>query len=269
MSTLYGREALDELEMNNIPLDDIEDGCQLKANHTTCHMGQDTKSRLYIKNVDGAYLWHCHNCATSGYYRPKETTSRMRPSSATVTSSNVVDLHKWHVAEQDYDNFKVEGQLWLAQYGFSEKECTHFNIRETKHGILLPIYSDVRMCGYQMRNYNSTPKYVTYTNQRMSYIRGVKETLVLTEDLLSSYKLNKVGYSTLCLLGTKLGADTLDFVTMLKPSKLVIWLDDDTAGHTGCMKLFKELSAVCRNIISINNEQPKEISIETLSEMEL
>ena len=269
MSTLYGRESLDELEMNNINLDDIEDGCQLKVNHTTCHMGQDTRNRLYIKNVDGAYLWHCHNCATSGYYRPKETTSRMKPVSATVTSSSIIDLSKWHSAEQDYDAFKIEGQLWLAQYGFYKKECADYNIRETKYGILLPIYGDVRLCGYQMRNYNSSPKYVTYTNQHMSYIRGVKETLVLTEDLLSSYKLNKVGYSTLCLLGTKLDANTLDFITKLKPRKLVIWLDADTAGHTGCLKLFRELSAVCLYITSINNEQPKEIDIETLSEMEL
>jgi DNA primase len=92
---------------------------------------------------------------------------------------------------------------------------------------------------------------------------------VIVEDLLSAYKLHYVGYSALCLLGTKLDKGSLPAILLDKPSRVVLWLDDDQAGHEGAMKLFKELNPVFKYITSINMLQPKEISLQDLKEMEL
>ena len=73
----------------------------------------------------------------------------------------------------------------------------------------------------------------------------------------------------MCLLGTKLDKGVLPEILLDKPNRVVLWLDDDAAGHEGAMKLFKELNPVFKRITSINMLQPKEIPLDKLREMDL
>jgi DNA primase len=169
------------------------------------------------------------------------------------------------------------GQLWLGQYGFNNDMVLEYNIREIHDGILLPFggYTDINR-GYQLRRYDKKPKYITTMPVGLSkshYLHSSDvlygHTLVVVEDLLSAYKLHYAGYSTLCLLGTKLDKGNLPSILLDKPDRVVLWLDDDEAGHMGAMQLFKELSPVFKYITSINMLQPKEISLSNLREMDL
>lgn len=72
MVTNYGHNARQELEDNAPDYEDILDDEQNKYDHTTCG---DTRSRFYVTNKGGAYLYHCFNCNESGYYRPKDRYS--------------------------------------------------------------------------------------------------------------------------------------------------------------------------------------------------
>jgi DNA primase len=97
----------------------------------------------------------------------------------------------------------------------------------------------------------------------------LEKPLVVVEDLLSSYKLRLAGYPTLCLLGTKLDSQALNVVQMFRTKRVVLWLDDDTAGHTAAKKLFVELSPVVPNVTAMFTQQPKEVDMSVLRDMEL
>lgn len=275
MTTLYGQAALDELTSNAPDYEDIEEGHSAKYNHATCPMGEDTRKRFGVKHVDDAYLWHCFNCGDSGYYRPRETTSRMKlmGAKAILTTDDVKNFDDTHArAQLNYDEFDIRGQLWLAQYGFTKSACYKYRIREYKEGIILPIWHTGLRLGYQVRRYDKQPKYLTYNKyNHIQWLHNntTNRTLVIVEDLLSSYKLDMAGYSSLCLLGTKLNKSHITQTMLDNYDRVVIWLDDDAAGHAGAMMLFRELSPTFKVVTSMNFVQAKEINIESLKEMEL
>lgn len=275
MTTHYGRDALEILTSNCDGYEDLDDDKQLKFNHITCPAGEDTKFRLYVKKVDGAYLFHCHNCGDSGYYRPRETYSRIKDAGTLVVEERMsrMDMMK-QVTTEDFADFKIEGQLWLSQYGFDDEMCHAYGISECELGLMLPTYGKnlsggTATTGCQIRKYGSKgPKYITYTDCKYSYLEADKDCVILTEDLLSSYKLNWAGWPTICLLGTKLALGAQRIVTE-KYKRAILWLDDDVAGHDAALKLLKELSPVIPDLTAIFNKQPKEIDLETLQTMEL
>lgn len=275
MTTLYGHAALNELTSNAPDYEELEEGHSAKYNHVTCLMGEDTRKRFGVKHVDDAYLWHCFNCGDSGYYRPKETTSRMKLMGAKAirVPASGKDLSEiYEDAKTNYNDFDIRGQLWLAQYGFTEEECSSFGIREYRDGIILPIWNCGVYVGYQVRRYDKQPKYLTYNKDnsiQWLLTNTGNKTLVIVEDLLSSYKLWAAGYASLCLLGTKLNKSHITQTMLDNYDRVVIWLDDDAAGHAGAMTLFRELSPTFKVVTSMNMAQAKEINLESLKEMEL
>jgi hypothetical protein len=169
------------------------------------------------------------------------------------------------------------GQLWLGGYGFTPEMVDTYNIREISTGIVLPFggFTEINQ-GYQLRRYDKKPKYLTVVPSGMVKSHYMKSsdmflggTLVIVEDLLSAYKLHYAGYSALCLLGTKLDKGILPEILLDNHRRVVLWLDDDVAGHEGAVKIYKEISPIFKTITSINMLQPKEISLDKLREMEL
>lgn len=280
MTTHYGRDAKNILTSNCEGYDYIDEGEQRRFNHLDCDAGEDTKTRLYVKKVDEAYLFHCHNCGDSGYYRPRDrlTTIRDKDAAANLNIHTTIPNRHELTKHEDYDNFRVEGQLWLGQYGFTAEMCHAYGIVECDNGLVLPIYttkdslhSAVRVVGYQIRNYTRKPKYLTYTTYNYSYLPTLASTgklVVFTEDLLSSYKLHKAGQASICLLGTKLDYTLLSHIKD-RYERQLLWLDDDAAGHSATVKLCKELSPMLPNLTAMFNKQPKELDIDTLMTMEL
>jgi len=271
MTTHYGHDALSVLTSNASDYEELDDGQQGKYNHADCPNGMDNRQRLYVKNLDGAFLWHCHNCGDSGYYRPKETVSRIKSETKLAVTRGTTGSYTSLTKELDYDKFRVEGQLWLAQYGFNKAMVSKFKIAETVDGIVLPIFANAAIQGYQVRRYNKTPKYLTYCRQRYSLLENntSSKPLVIVEDLLSSYKLHYAGYPTLCLLGTKLDMFAQETLLLYRKQRVLLWLDDDTAGHAAAKKLFVDLAPLVPNLTAMFNHQPKELSIEVLKDMEI
>jgi|LauGreDrversion4_2_1035121.scaffolds.fasta_scaffold35314_5 hypothetical protein len=277
MTTLYGREALDVLISSTPDFEHIPDGKQEKHNHVDCDAGEDTKQRLYVKHVDGAILFHCHHCGTSGYYRPRERYSPIAeevnrmvglvPKPKTTSYDELT-------AKEEFDSFRIEGQLWLNQYGFDAQMCEDYGIKESVSGLILPVYKKnilglTDVAGYQIRRYNGLPKYTTYTDQNYSYLSSALSlSVIITEDLLSSYKLHAAGYSTVCLLGTSLSPEMCTWMAQTYPRQ-VLWLDDDKGGHHGALKIIKEFSVLMPELTAIFQKQPKEIDMDELKQLEL
>lgn len=274
MTTLYGKQAKDLLEYNLSDYEELADDQQIKINHVSCDAGTDLKQRLYVKRIDGAFLMHCHHCGISGYYRPKETYRRIQElGSVTTTDNTLTYKEEYETANDNYDSFTADSKLWLSSYEFGKSLVDAYYIKETDDGILLPIFDpDYNIVGTQLRRRVSKPKYLTRSVQPFSYLPEYGDTIVITEDLLSSYKLNSVGYPALCLLGTKLSKQAMALLvtahTLDNVQRAVVWLDDDLAGHKGTVDLMRELNVILPTT-AIFLDQPKEIPLSELKSMEI
>ncbi len=189
-----------------------------------------------------------------------------------------MELYFKTALHKDYNDFKDEGKLWLSQYGFGRELCAYYSINEGLDGITLPLYndtvdaiaSDKYIHGWQVRRYNKKPKYMSFIKDKFSYRQNVRKAkLIIVEDLLSSYKLHAAGYSTMCLLGTSMSSEALRIIASLhRHDGVVLWLDDDPAGHDATMRLYKDIGPVTP-CTAMYLDQPKEIDLDTLKGMDL
>jgi hypothetical protein len=273
MTTHYGKDALHELEQNVEGWDEryplMADGSEIKVSHATCPAGEDRRERFGVKCVDGAFLWHCFNCGDSGFWRPRDTYRRL--DAAVFEAEPAMATEDWYEkaernytrAERNVEEFTLESKLWLEQYGMTD-DTEGYGIRECKEGLMLPVWADgefyTDIVGYQIRQRNAKPKYLTYTKQPFSYLKhgGIKaSTLIITEDLLSSYKLHRVGYSTISLLGTSLKAPLSKLPA--HSGRVMLWLDSDAAGMKGTMEVIRQLGTKYEDMsVFVNDKEPKE-----------
>ena len=271
MNTIYGKPALDEMTLNDVELP-LEFGEQRKYSHRTCEQGEDTRQRLNVKRTDdGAYLWHCFNCGNSGYYHTREVES-MHSRIATESEPELL-TKKYKPKAVAYDDFFPEAIAWLAQYEFGEDLVGRYSITAYDNKVFLPVFDSsteglTLQLGYQIRNFNNrTAKYSTYTSARMSHLHNYKSPLlIITEDLLSSYKAHEAGANTMCLLGTTPKESIAGICAKYGYTHVVVWLDDDKAGHQGAWRLTRELSAGTVHVSAILNKQPKEIPMRNLEQ---
>jgi hypothetical protein len=272
MTTLYGKQSLEVLRNSYEQYETLADNEQVKVNHVFCGMGEDTKERLYIKRTNGSYLWHCHNCGDSGFYRNNVLEQiASREAKTGLVYKKEPNFNPYFLAEPRLENFSLEHQLWLLQYEFDEEIVSKCGIHADKDkGIFLPIWdSTATLAGFQIRQFNRQPKYLTYTTNKYSHMHSDNEVLIITEDLMSAYKLRIAGYSTLALLGTKLHPEAVDLLTKYKYNRIVVWLDDDSAGHRGMKDIMSYLSPVVKNMSSMGLTQPKELSFAFLETLNL
>jgi hypothetical protein len=262
--TYYGRAAKQVLQDNCEDWEDIPTNETRNYNHTTCPAGEDTRGRLGVKNVSNTWLWHCFNCGESGYYRPKEVFSRLLDKGEVEEVKHAVrdPIVEYYTHEHRYDAFPNDHKLWLASYGFFKEEVERLGIRSSDFGVYLPVYNR-SVKGYQVRNMTGHgPKYTTHTISKLHVVPSTHDNcVVIVEDLLSSYKVGLAGFTCVALMGTKLHVPASE---LPRAEHCVIWLDADSAGTTGAIKLAMELSPIYENVTTIVNKQPKELSIEEL-----
>jgi hypothetical protein len=274
--THYGSAAKQVLLDNCPDFLDISNGRQVSVNHTTCPAGEDVRERLGVKNVGGAFLWHCFNCGESGYYRPKEHfTSLLETGEVEVHKAKDAqyDVHYFNFSDK-WEDFPTEQKLWLMSYGIDEHLARSLGIRTTATGVVLPTYNSRNagypgsIGGYQIRCFTGKQKYQTFTSDKYSMLRSVLRgpdgmTMVICEDLMSSYKCFLAGYNAVALMGTKLHAE---MSTLPPMDRVVLWLDADTAGSSGAVALARELGAFYPTLTMVMDRQPKDFSITQIRE---
>jgi len=162
--------------------------------------------------------------------------------------------------------------VWLYKAGISNTEikALGFYWNPSLQRVVMPVRNpDFSVIYWQARTLDKTnPR--KYINPRADKSRllakyGNGPLVVLTEDLLSSYKVATRGnVSGWCLMGTKLS----EYVAgeLLRERKPVaVWLDPDSAGQTNAAKIVRALRAyglAVRNVVS--NKDPKLLSREEI-----
>lgn len=267
MTSLFGREAMETLALSHPEWESMADEEQVNVSHHRCEdTGMtDHRARLYIKYTDGAYVFMCHNCGVHGMYRPKERASMLREE--VIAPFGVTTARK---LQGEWALASCEGSvpLWLLEHGFDFETCRYYTIKWDTKGIYLPIYDDALgdIVGVQRRNYTGKPKYTTEVTSKFSgYCYLCRnhpkdgDTLYITEDLLSCYKLHAAGKSALAVMGTKTPTNMpRDY------KRVTIWLDNDAAGHKGAINMVRELSSLYSNVSTMFEKEAKTWTLEEL-----
>lgn len=214
-----------------------KDGEQVSITH--CKSGHANR-RLYIKTDGDRVLYNCFHCGLRGSLRLADSykdaatiRERMRRpgggvypgeagESIALPSDCTTTLREW-----DH-----KAAIWVMGFGIVSNEIRErmINYSKAKQSIVLPMFSDDRIVGYQSRKFpESVPKYVTHKLKDIRHYDVIRchgnsyGTLAICEDYISAVKLARF-VDVLCCYGTSVA---------IKPSTLacynnvVLWLDHD------------------------------------------
>lgn len=157
-----------------------------------------------------------------------------------------------------WELWPVEAQAWLLKAGIGEADSLRIGIyyHPPSMRVVLP-YPGTHHWQARAVMQGHKPKYISDGGTRQVSILPVQDVLagdsvVLTEDLLSSYKMQMAGRRALPLLGTTLHDEHL--ALLLAWGRTVsIWLDPDEAGQKTAAAISKRLKVFGvehRNIVS-------------------
>lgn len=269
----------------------IEIGRQVKCKHVGhCDNGTDHRERMYVlRKTHNTWLAYCHNCSYTGYYVDDDKYSLLVPlPEYEETLSATRTLLIGGDVTNDRAKWPLEAKLFLDRYELEDTLCAPF-IRWCQSAppvppddvgrLYLPMFhwntnNFSNIIGYQLRDV-AAKRFKTrfikpqYDAGSLLIVNPDCDSVVIVEDLLSHYKLADCGYNSFALCGTHLNQSWVDAIAMFK--EIVIWLDPDTAGSSGTLKLYKQLTGELlggeHNIISVFGLEPKHKTLEQIKDM--
>lgn len=233
----------------------LPEGTHKKYTHS-CGGGS---CRMVSHKRDG-WGWSCFRCGEKGWTpRPAESLTeklaRLRRAQevesyarASVTPpEGIADPREW----------PLEARVWLYVAGLSnvEIEALRFVWSPRLQRVVLPVFNESNEpVFWQARTLDkSNPcKYLSPSVDKRRLIAkyGDGPALVLTEDLLSAYRVSRAGYAAWSLLGTKLNDWTAaEIIKTGKP--VLVALDPDKAGQDNAAKIIRTLRAYGANVRNV------------------
>lgn len=237
----------------------LQDGRSRRVNHD-CGEGRTLK----LSREGPALRAYCWRCNDGGIHRVEESLAdrilRLNAASANdaalrsepgVMPEGLTDPSEW----------PAKARLWFARAGLHSGDI----------GALRAVYSPatgrvVLPCGggfWQARalDKGQVPKYLAPLTGKVYPRYGKGERITLTEDILSAYKVGKVGEGW-CMLGTSLPSELL--AAIISDGRPVnVWLDNDlpplhlsNRGQIAARKVLAKLRSVgvvARNIVTMQD----------------
>lgn len=224
------------------------------------------KTGILSRNANG-YSLHCFRCGEPGWSpAERETLSvRLERLKHGALADNVVTSYATLPEPRVYawGDWPGEARLWLLKAGLSSEDAGKLGAyyHPPTLRVVLPVLDpSTRLLQYwQARALDGRmPKYLGSPIGRATSLPrwGYADSITLTEDILSAYKVGLVAEGW-CLLGTSISSSTLGaLINAHKPVN--VWLDPDPPGIRAAAKLCKILRGVglgVRNIVS--HKDPK------------
>lgn len=136
--------------------------------------------------------------------------------------------------------------LWLLKAGCTPEEADAYGIRwhEQSERLLIPVLNEQQeLSGILARaTNNERPKYKAFKNTQGIHFSSVPSasTVIVVEDILSSYAVRKAGFDSAAILGTSISPEDAHRLCNGR-SRIVSFFDPDEAGRQGYVKLRKAL----------------------------
>lgn len=229
---------------------------------------------LVEAKADGWAAW-CHRCHEPGWV-PRELSLSERL--ARITQQREAD-DTLRIGDapspktSDVRQWPLEARVWLYKAGFSNDDIANLGVywHEPSQRVVLPLVKDGELVYWQARDPFwkrgcGRPKYInpSVNKTRLVAKYGSGPCIVLTEDILSAYKVGKTTEAW-SLMGTAMKPWIAhELIEARKP--VVTWLDPDEAGETAARTLRMGLRAYgvqVRNIVS-----PRDPKLHWRSEIE-
>lgn len=218
------------------------------------------RTLLVSSNAQG-YRAHCFRCNDHGWEAPDPEPLAVRLARLNKQREQddrigaAVALPKPQV--RDWAKWPEACRLWLLKAGLCSADLPGLvaYYHPPSDRVVVPVLGPSGgVLFWQARAVDGRqPKYIAPPIDKTAVVPryGSAATVTLTEDLLSAYKVGKVGEGW-CLLGTSLSNHTLAQLVS-RGCEVNVWLDPDGPGQRAATKVLAKLRAAgvrCRNIVS-------------------
>jgi len=255
---------------------ELDEGKSQRLGHD-CGLG-DT---LIVNHKPTGWAAYCHRCADKGWV-PKPLPSlaekaQRRAAQAAAERAVEADPRPPYPADFNVAGWPLAARVWLYKAALFDRDIADLGAyyNERLNRVILPVVEDGRVVYWQARSITGDgPKYLNPRVDRSSLVAcyGEDDVIVLTEDILSAYRVGQVsqGWS---LLGTKITTPVL--ARLLAEGKpVLVWLDDDhgrqfgNPGQAAAGKIMRSLTnvgIVCHKIVT--SKDPKLLSRAEIKEV--
>lgn len=251
----------------------LKEGGTRKVAHA-CGPGEP----LQINHKRAGWSAFCHRCKHADFVpRPAESLPEKLARLALIRAAEddiAVSPELPMPAVHEPQAWPLDAAVWLYKAGISNADIERlgFYWNPKLSRVVLPVRDDAGRCVYwQARTLDRTnPR--KYVNPRVDKRRliakyGDGPSIVLTEDLLSAYKVSLAGVAGWSLLGTRLNDYTAAQVLAAR-KPVFVWLDPDAAGQGAAAEIMRMLRAYgvsARNIVS--TKDPKLLQRAAINEV--
>lgn len=255
--------------------DDVGD--RVRVNHDSDDCSGDSNSMTIERKHDGVYA-KCFRCGKYGVSReakPRHFFATKEAERIDHDSSGAIRLP--YDSERVVREWPSKARVWVARARITDEEVERYGLAYSARlgRVVLPIYSDGDMVGYQARKIyddDPGPKYYTRTKHpdRMVFISSNpshSDTIVLCEDVLSAIRVGRFVSS-----GAILGTSTSDYAlgVLTEGRKYgIIYLDyDNRIVINNTIKLKNKLELLLDRVSLISNSiDPKQLSDKDLESL--
>ena len=209
----------------------------------------------------------CFGCK---YYKPGEE----RKYSKSVVKRLNAQAPDWQLPSDFSDILGDPAVAWLHKYDL-DPFVAHkymFGWSSSRQRLICRLHMGGRYVGYQARNFEVGPKYLTrynpeYKDKHVYYLPYADTpALVLVEDIISAIKVHLAGYNVIALMGSFLKPHIRDFILNLGRHMYVFpWLDPDKTLEGNKIKNEMELYGYKSDHI-VSSQDPKDYSISKIQE---
>lgn len=236
---------------------------------------------MVVSHKDEGWSGYCHRCGDKPWH-PKPMPTLAERVAAKAAHRAAEQAMRYEVAPPMPANFDVPSwplaaRVWLFKAGLFIEDIAKLGAyyHERSKRVVLPVTEQGKLVYWQARLVEGVgSKYINPVLDKSNLVAcyGSGDYIVLTEDILSAYRVGQAGCAW-SLLGTKLSTPVL--ARLLKEGKpVLVWLDDDhgrVGGNPGqqaaatIMRTLTNVGIECRNIVT--RKDPKLLSRAEIKEV--
>lgn len=234
---------------------------------------------LQVNHKEDRYTAYCHRCGFKDWQEkaPENLAEKLARIDRRRAAERVAQVSPALPMPAVYEpqQWPLAARVWLYRAGVSNADIEALGIywNPDMERVVLPVRNEAGQVVYWQARTLLPPTLATkYKNPHVDKSNliakyGDGDSIVLTEDLLSAWKVSRVGVAGWCLLGTKINDYTASEI--IKAGKPVYtWLDPDSAGQTAARQIVKRLRAYGVTTCSVLSERdPKLLNREQIREV--
>lgn len=208
---------------------------QLLSTGSCPHCRQGTNTPCYAEYTDG---YKCYSCGASKSYNKEQQGFLPVTSALRRLDTSRLDLPDF---VSDPRLFSLQLRRWLNQYYIYDEKIKLYNILAADNSLLFLSHKDGEIQFYQQRFFPNK-KLINHGKKVVHRFTNNHKTVVLTEDYISAIRVHECNVDSWCLFGTSLGYADIGML-LDNYREIIVWLDNDKAGHDGTDKITYNLKA--------------------------